>query len=77
MAFISKDDSDAWKRISEEYGSNLADRSLRKIIQMCWMMLPEERRNADELEKEVQTLLDKIFHELRSDFEAFWNDCNR
>jgi hypothetical protein len=41
--------------------------TLRQCIQMCWMSLPANRRNIDEVEREVRRIMDRIFKNLRED----------
>ena len=53
------------------FGPGQVDQGIRQAIQICWMMLPTERRNVDNLEREVRRIVDRALKELRDDAEAF------
>jgi hypothetical protein len=44
--------------------------SLRNCIQMCWMSLPPNKRNVDDVEREVRRIVDRIFKNIREDERA-------
>ena len=48
------------------------DQSLRQAIGMCWMALPGEKRNIDELERQVRFMVDRAFKDMREDAKTFW-----
>jgi hypothetical protein len=43
----------------------------RQAVQFCWMALPKDGRNADELERQVRRLVDRALKDFREDMEAF------
>jgi hypothetical protein len=43
---------------------------LRQAVQLCWMALPKERRNADELERQMRRLIDRALKDFREDSKA-------
>ncbi len=47
------------------------DQMIRQAIQFCWMALPKERRNAEEVESQVRRLVDRAMEDFREDREAF------
>ena len=47
------------------------DQMLRQAVQFCWMALPKDRRNADELERQVRRFVDRAMKDFREDMEAF------
>ena len=47
------------------------DQQIRQAIQMCWMMLPEEKRTVEEVEKHIRRIVDRVLKDLREDGEAF------
>jgi hypothetical protein len=53
------------------HGPQAVDQALRAAVGMCWVMLPDERRNADAVECEMRRLLDRVIANLREDAKAF------
>ena len=47
------------------------DTSIRQAVSICWHSLPKERRNADEVEKEIRRIVDRSIRALREDLAAF------
>ena len=43
----------------------------RQALQMCWMMLPKGRRNADELESQFRRIVELALKDMRDDGDAF------
>ena len=64
-------DPDAEKKVCEMLGPGQVDQLIRQTIQLCWMMLPEDRKTVDELEKQVRRIMDRAFKDLREDRDAF------
>ncbi len=48
-------------------GPGFVDGQLRQTVRACWMMMPQQRRSIDEVEREVRRLLDRIFRDMRED----------
>lgn len=44
---------------------------LRSALHQCWMLLPPERRNLAELEREIYRLVDRAIKGYAEDFKAF------
>lgn len=59
------------ERMSEMFGPGHVDQTLHMAVQACWMALPKERRNVDEVEKELHRLLTRAISNLREDVAAF------
>ena len=47
------------------------DQSIRAAIQFCWMALPKEKRNIEEVERQIRRLVDRALENLREDATAF------
>jgi len=47
-----------------------AETLFRNCVQTCWMSLPAERRNIDELEREMRRIVDRVFKHMREDDQA-------
>jgi hypothetical protein len=58
-------------KFAEFFGPGQVDHQIRQAIQMCWMMLPEDKRGPEEVEKQMRRILDRAIRDLREDSEAF------
>ena len=56
MTMFNKDDPDAAKKMREMLSPAQIDQSVRQAMQFCWMMLPENAKTVDELEKTLAPL---------------------
>jgi hypothetical protein len=61
----------AEERMAEFFGPGQIDHTIRQAIQFCWMGLAKERRNPEELEKQIRRLVDRALRDFHEDFEAF------
>jgi hypothetical protein len=59
--------SDAFREMS----ATAIDASIRQAINFCWTALPKERRNVDQVEKEIRRIVDRAIRDLREDSAAF------
>ena len=71
MAMFNKDDPVAAKKMREMFSPAQIDQSVRQAMQFCWMMLPENAKTVDELEKQFRRIVDRAIKDLREDAEAF------
>jgi hypothetical protein len=71
MAAFSSDDPDAGDKMRQMFGPGDVDRQIRQAIQFCWMMLPDEKKTVDELEKQLRRIVDRAVRDLREDSDAF------
>jgi hypothetical protein len=53
------------------FGPGQVDQQIRQAIQMCWMMLPAGKKNADEMEKQMRRVFERSIRNMREDGEAF------
>ena len=74
MAFFDHNDDDAIDRMREMFGPTQIDQQIRQAIHFCWMGLPRNKRNVDELERQVRRLVDRAFRDVREDFDEFFSD---
>ena len=61
-------DSDALKNL---FGPTQIDHAIRQAIQHCWMGLPKEKRNVDEVERQIRRLVDRALKDVREDAKEF------
>ena len=59
------------KMMRSMHGPQAVDESLRRAVSMCWMMLPDDKKNVDAVEREIRRLVDRILADLREDAKAF------
>lgn len=53
------------------FGPAQVDQMFRQAIQICWMAIPEDRRNAQELTRQVRRLIERALEDFREDEQAF------
>lgn len=71
MAIFSSDDPENADRMRAMFGPGQVDQAVRQAIQMCWMMLPEDRKTVDELQRQFQRIVDRAINDLREDAGVF------
>ena len=53
------------------FGPGQVDQMIRQAIQFCWMALPNDRRNLDEVASQIRRIVDRALRDLKEDGEAF------
>ncbi len=71
MALFNMNDRDANKKMRRMFGPGQVDEHLRQAIHLCWMMLPDDRKTVDELEKQIRRIIDRALKDLREDAKQF------
>jgi hypothetical protein len=76
MAFLdlAKDEPDpekAKQAMRDMMGPQVVDNGIRQAITMCWMMLPDDRKNVAEVEAEIRRLVDRALQNLKDDASSF------
>ncbi len=69
---IDPSDENAAEKMQKFFGPTQIDHFIRQAIQFCWMALPKEKRNVDELERQIRRLVDRALRDLREDFDEFF-----
>jgi hypothetical protein len=64
-------DPEQGDRYRDLFGPHQVDEQIRQAIQFCWMALPKEKKNVEEVEKQIRRLVDRALRDLREDSEAF------
>jgi hypothetical protein len=64
-------DPEAIKGMRGFLGPQQADQQIRQAIQFCWMALPPDKQNIDEVEKQIRRIVDRALRDLREDADAF------
>ena len=74
MAFLSHDDPDFGDKFRKMYGPDQVDQQIRQAIQFCWMILPDDKRSVDEVERQIRRVVDRALKNLREDRDSFGLD---
>lgn len=53
------------------FGPHMIDQHVRQAISACWMALPPDRQNVDEVEKQIRRLVDRALRDFRDDAASF------
>lgn len=69
---LTGDESGADK-LRSLFGPGQVDQAIRQAIQMCWMMLPPEKKTPDELEANIRRIVDRAIQNFRDDAKIFGN----
>jgi hypothetical protein len=64
-------DAEAVNRLRSFISPQQVDQQIRQAIQFCWMMLPPDRKNVAEVEKEIRRIVDRALRDLREDSSGF------
>ncbi len=71
MAAFSHNDPEAADNFRSMFGPGQIDQQIRQAIHCCWMLLPADKRNADEVERQIRRIVDRALKDLREDSQAF------
>ena len=63
MSRLDPDDENAAEKMRRIFGPTQIDHQIRQAIQFCWMALPKEKRNVDELERQIRRLVDRALRD--------------
>lgn len=62
---------DQMSSMREFFSPQMIDQQVRQAISFCWMALPPDRQNVDQVEKEIRRLFDRALRDFRDDATAF------
>jgi hypothetical protein len=71
MAFSDENDPELRNKIRAMISPSHIEQSVRQAIRTYWIVMPDENRTIDELEKQFRRIVDRAFEDLREDGEAF------
>lgn len=72
MAALSSDDNpENMKKFRAMMGPSQVDQMLRHAISACWMILPDDKKTVDELERQLRRIFERAMRDLREDEAAF------
>lgn len=64
-------DEESFDKLRDLFSPAQVDQSVRQALQLCWMLLPQEKRNIGELEQQFRRIVDRALENLREDGQAF------
>jgi hypothetical protein len=65
-------DEERAEKMRDFMSPNYIDHQIRQAIQFLWMVLPKDKRNVDEIERQVRRIVDRALRDLREDFDNFF-----
>jgi hypothetical protein len=71
MPFFPNDDPESADRMRSFMGPGQVDHQIRQAIQFAWIMLPDERKTAAEVERVIRQIVDRALKDFREDAESF------
>lgn len=74
MAYFDGSDEESFDKMREMFGPTQIDQQIRQAIHFCWMSLAKDKRNVDELERQIRRLVDRALRDVREDFDEFFSD---
>ncbi len=64
-------DDGSFDKLREFLSPAQLDQSVRQALQMCWMMLPKDKRCVDEVERQFRRIVERAISNLREDDREF------
>ena len=64
-------EDESFEKMRKMFGPGQVETSVRQAVSMCWMSLAPEKKNIDEVERQIRRILDRVFKGLREDEDAF------
>ena len=71
MEEFNPESLEALKRMRAMFNPQQVDQFIRQAIQVCWMALPPEQQNIEEVEKQIRRIVDRALRDLRDDAASF------
>ena len=68
----NEDDDKRAENMRDLMGPGQVDQQFRQAIVWLWMVLPKEKRNVDEIERQARRIVDRALRDLREDFDNFF-----
>ena len=62
---------DAPDKFRQMFGPGQVDQHMSQAIQTCWMMMPGDKRNVREVEKQMRRIFERAIKNMLEDGDAF------
>jgi len=73
MAAVPNDDKQSPDPIIQ-LGPGAVERAVQNAIEICWLILPPQKKSVDCLEYELKRILERTLQNIREDEQAFRRD---
>jgi hypothetical protein len=67
----------AAERMADLFGPAQVDQTVRQALQFCWMALPKDRKDVEELERQFRRIVERALKDFHEDSEAFGGSKQR
>ena len=57
--------------MADIFGPTAVDGVIRQAISICWMSLPDDKRNLQEVDRQLRRILDRALENAKEDGAAF------
>jgi hypothetical protein len=71
MAGFDADDTEGIRKLAESIGPGVVDQSIRQAVHFCWMLMPTEQRNTENLAEELRRILERALRDFAQDAKGF------
>ena len=71
MYFSASSGDEDQDKMREFFGAGQVDQMVRHALHTCWMALPPEKRNMDELKRQMERLVDRAIRDWQEDQKEF------
>ncbi len=65
------DEGESAENFRQFFNPAQVDTMIRQAIQFCWTMLPKEKRNVEEMERQIRRMVDRALRDWREDEQEF------
>ena len=71
MAYFDPNDPDALNEMRSFFSPQMVDQGIRQAIQICWMSLPADKKNVNEVETQIRRIVERALRDFREDSDQF------
>lgn len=71
MTEADGDPENSGEMMRRMFGPQAVDNAIRQAISTCWMVLPDDKRTAENVEAEIRRLVDRALANFRDDAKTF------
>jgi hypothetical protein len=71
MAYNETDSTEDSDNMRSMFSPTQVDQTVRQALQICWMMLPNDRRSPEVVEAEFRRIAERAIRDFKEDHKAF------
>jgi hypothetical protein len=72
MSGFNLSDEESLEKARQVFGPGHVDHFIRQAVQFCWIGLPKDKRNVDELERQIRRIVDRALCDIREDLDSIF-----